>query len=231
MKKITLALLSLCSVSLFANAQGPQHVVQPDDPSTWHDLSDPRAVYSSVGIAAGKNGVNLSASYGGYLNGLYKQKITVESMNDLDYYNADYMLVNSHTNSGFSLETTWDRDDWDIRELEGVKDINDVSAGVFAKVPMANSKINIYPKLNLGMLWGDKVKSTTYIKIDATTRYSVTDMVWFGVTPTYTYAMQGYEIDEWSGSIDAGIQLSSEFSFIAHFNTEDDFWMDVIFTF
>jgi len=223
-KKITLSLLSVCSLPLLANTQGANQQV-------WHDLSDPRAVYSSVSVAAGKEGVNLSASYGGYLNGLYKQKITIESMNDLDYYNADYMLVNANTNSGFSLETTWDRDEWGIRELEGVNDINDVSAGVFAKIPLMNSKLNIYPKLNLGMLWGDGVKSTTYIKIDATTRYSVTDKIWLGVSPTYTYAMQGYEINEWSGSIDAGMQLSSEFAFAAHFNTEDNFWVDVIFTF
>lgn len=225
-KKITLSLLSICSLPLLANTQ-------TDDQNTWHDLSDPRAVYSSVSVAAGKEGVNLAATYGGYLNGLYKQKITIESMNDLDYYNADYLLVNANSNSGFSLETTWDRDDWGIKELDGVKDINDVSAGVFAKIPMMvmNSRLNVYPKLNLGLLWGDKVKSTTYIKLDATTRYSITDTVWVGISPTFTYAMQGYEINEWGGSVDAGMQLSSEFAFAAHFNTEDELWVDVIFTF
>ena len=231
MKKITLALLTLCSATFLNSAQAYSQSVQADDPSTWHNLSDPRAVYSSVSVAAGKEGVNLSASYGGYLNGLYTQKITIESMNDLDYYNADYMVVNNNTSSGFSLETTWDRDDWDISELDNVRDVNDVAIGVFAKVPLGNGQANFYPKLDLGLLWGDDVKSTTYIKIDATTRFSVTNTVWVGVSPSYTYAMQGYNIREWTGSIDAGIQLSSEFAFSAHFNTEDNFWVDVIFTF
>lgn len=230
MKKITLAMLALCSAGYLSTAQA-NPLVEADDPSTWHDLSDPYAVFSSVSVAAGKDGVNLSASYGGYLNGLYKHKVTVEAMNDLDYYNANYLIVNNKTNSGFSIETTWDRDEWGIRELDNVGNVNDVSAGVFAKVPVMKGRLNVYPKLNLGLLWGDDVDSTTYIKLDATTRYNVTDVAWVGVTPTYTYAMKGYELNEWAGSIDAGIQLSSEFAFAAHFNTEDQFWVDLIFTF
>lgn len=217
-KKITLTILSLCSMPLLANTQS-------NNQETWHDLSDPRAVYSSVSVAAGNEGVNLSASYGGYLNGLYKHKITVEAMNDLDYYNLDYMLVNASSNSGFSVESSWGRDIWDL------EDVNDTSVGVFAKIPFMNNKLNIYPKLNLGMLWGDDIKSTTYIKIDATTRYSINRMFWVGVTPTYTYAMKGVELKEWDASLDAGVQLSSEFAFAAHVNNDSEFWVDVIFTF
>jgi len=231
MKKITLTLLSLLSAPLLA-APGPGG--QPAGgaggatdgrSAVWHDLSDPRAVYSSAIVSAGKDGVNLSASYGGYLNGLYKQKITVATMHDLDYYQVDYLLVNANTNSGFSLETSWDRDNWDI------KNVNDSAIGVFAKVPLYEGMLNIYPKLDLGLLWGDDVKSTTYIQVEIPARYKVTDFFWVGATPTYTYAMQGYNLNEWDGSFDAGVQLSPEFSFAAHANTNDEYWVDVIFTF
>jgi len=225
MKKTTLVLLSLCSAPLFANT----HTSYQQD---WNDLSDPRAVYSSVGIAAGKEGVNLSASYGGYLNGLYKHKMTVEAMNDLDYYNADYIVVNDRTKSGFSIETTWDRDEWGFNELDDIDGVNSVAGGVFAKVPLLNNKkLNLYPKLNLGLLWGDDVDSTTYIQVETPLQYNVTERIWVGTTPTYTYAMQGYDIRDWNVSIEAGIQLSPEFTFVGNFNSDDELWFDVIFTF
>ncbi|WP_022940041.1 hypothetical protein [Psychromonas hadalis] len=220
LKKCAVTLLTLFSASLVANVN-----TQVQKEETWYDLSDPRTVYSSLSVAAGNEGVNISASYGGYLNGQYKHKITVEAMNDLEYYNLDYMLVNASTDSGFTVESTWDRDIW------GIKNLNDTSLGVFAKIPLLNNKLNIYPKLNLGMLWGDDVKTTTYIKFDATTRYTFNRMFWVGVTPTYTYAMKGYNVREWDASLDAGVQLSPAFALAAHVNTEEEFWVDVIFAF
>ncbi|PKF62181.1 hypothetical protein CW745_07235 [Psychromonas sp. psych-6C06] len=200
-------------------------IAQEQNEENWIDLSDPRAIYSSVSVAAGNEGVNISGSYGGYLNGQYKHKITLEAMNDLDYYNVDYMLINASNNTGFSFESTWDRDVW------GIRDVNDTSIGVFTKVPLMNNKLNVYPKLDLGMLWGDDVKSTTYIKFDATTRYSFTNKLWVGVSPTYTYAMKGIELSEWYGSVDAGIQLSESFAFSVHYNTDQEFSVKTIFTF
>jgi len=225
MKKITLALLSLCSAPLLANTQSSEQ-------HTWHDLSNPREVFSSVGIAAGKDGVNLSASYGGYLNGLYKQKITVEAKNDLDYYDVEYMVLNDRTNSGFSVETTWDRDEWGFNELDDVDGVNNVAGTVFAKVPLLkNEALNLYPELKLGLLWGSGVDSTTYIQAEAPVRYNVTERAWVGATPTYTYAMQGYDINDWDVSVEAGIQLSPEFAFSGHFNSDDELWVKVLFTF
>ena len=219
-KKSTVALLTLFSSTLLANVN-----TQVQKEETWYDLSDPRAIYSSLSVAAGNEGVNISASYGGYLNGQYKHKITVEAMNDLEYYNVDYMLLNASTNSGFTIESTWDRD------VFGLKDLNDTSVGVFAKIPLLNNKLNVYPKLNIGMLWGDEIDSTTYIKFDATTRYTFNRMFWVGITPTYTYAMKGYDVKEWETSLDAGVQLSSAFALAAHVNTDEEFWVDVIFAF
>lgn len=217
-KKTTAVLLTLSSVSLFANTQ-------TENVEVWYDLSDPTAVYSNVSVGAGTEGVNISASYGGYLNGQYKHQITVEAMGDLDYYNVDYLLLNASSHSGFTVESTWGRDIWDII------DVNDTSVGVFAKIPMLNNKLNIYPKLNLGILWGDDIESTTYIKFDATTRYKFNDMFWVGITPTYTHAMKGYDLNEWDTSFDAGVQLSNAFSLAAHANTEEEFWVDVTFAF
>jgi hypothetical protein len=218
-KKSTLTILSLCGMSLFVNAEGNT------DTETWPDLSDPRAVYSSVSVAGGNEGVNLSASYGGYLNGLYKHKITVEAINDLDYYNLDYLIVNASTNTGFSFESSWGRDLWDY------DDVNDTSIGVFTKIPLMDGQLNVHPKLDLGMLWGDDISSTTYIKLDATTRYKINRMFWVGITPTYTYAMKGEDVKEWDASLDAGVQLTNEFAFSAHVNNDEEFWVEGIFTF
>ncbi|GLS91132.1 hypothetical protein GCM10007916_22010 [Psychromonas marina] len=216
-KKIAITALSLCSAPLLANVQ--------QSTEDWPDLSDPRAVYSSVSIAAGNDGVNLSATYGGYLNGLYKHKFTVEAMNDLEYYNVDYMVINANTETGFALESTWSRDNWKI------DDHNDTSVGIFTKIPLMGNQLNVYPKLDVGMIWGEDIKTTTYVKLDATTRYSIDHMFWVGVTPTYTYAMQGYELNEWEVTFDAGVQLSEAFSFVAHIDDDLDFSFDVVFTF
>jgi len=221
-KKLTnngsIALLAFFSSSLLANAPASNE-------ETWYDLSDPRAVYSGLSVAAGKEGVNISANYGGYLNGQYKHQVTVEAMNDLEYYNVDYMLLNANTKSGFTVESTWDRDVW------GINDVNDTSFGVFANIPLLNNKLNIYPKMNLGMLWGDEVDTTTYVKFDATTRYKFNRMFWVGVTPTYTYAMKGYDINKWQGTLDAGMQLSPAFALSAHVNDDEEYWVKVLFTF
>ena len=214
--------LTLFSAALFANEKA-------NTAQAWVDLSDPFAVYSGVSVAAGKEGVNISANYGGYLNGLYKHKITVEAMNDMEYYNVNYMLINASTNSGFTIETTWDRDLSNLNKAI-IKDANDTSLGVFANIPLLNNKLNIYPKLNLGMLWADEVDTTTYIKFDATTRFKFNHMFWVGVTPTYTYAMKGYELSEWQATLDAGMQLSPAFGISGHVNN-DEYWIDIAFAF
>ncbi len=217
-KKMRLVLFSLCSAPFIFNAQA-------EDTEVWHDLSDPHAVYSSVSVAGGNEGVNISASSGGYLNGQFKHKITLESMNDLDYYNADYMIVDSSHNSGFAIETSWGEDLWDV------DDTNNTAVAIFSKIPLQGEQLHLYPKLNLGLLWGDDINSTTYITFDLTTRYNISDILWVGITPTYTYGMQGYDLREWNTSIDAGVQLSGDFAFAAHFDDDYDFWLSVIFTF
>jgi hypothetical protein len=223
-KTSSIVLLTLFSSALLANVN-----TQVEKEETWLDLSDPRAIYSGVSVAGGNEGVNIAAKYGGYMNGQYKHQVSVEAINDLEYYNIDYMLVNANTQSGFTVESSWNRDIW------GIKDVNDTSFGVFAKIPLLqnkfNNKLNIYPKLNLGMLWGDDVKSTTYIKFDATTRFKFNSMFWVGVTPTYTYAMKGYDLREWDATLDAGAQLSEAFALVAHVNNDEEFWVDVVFAF
>lgn len=219
-KKSAISLLALFSVSAFANS-GKQTAEQ----QKWHDLSDPRAIYTGVSVAGGSEGVNISANYGSYLSSQFKQKITVEAMNDLDYYNVDYVVLNANTGSGFAAESSWNRDVW------GINGANDTAFGVFAKIPLDKTQITIYPKLNMGMLWGGDDNTTTYIQFDATTRFKFNRMFWVGVTPTYTYAMKGIEINKWTGTLDAGVQLSPEFSLAASVNDDEEYWIQATFTF
>lgn len=219
-KKASIAALTLLSSALMVNANA-----QDIDQENWIDLSDPSAIYSGVGIAGGTEGIDVSAKYGGYLNGQYKHQIAVEAMNDLEYYNINYKVLNASSLSGFTLESTWDRDFW------GMEDVNDSSFGVFAKIPLIENQLYVHPKVNLGVLWGDDVESTTYIKFDATTRYKFNNIFWAGITPTYTYATKGRDINDWQGTLEAGVQLSSAFSLAAHVNDDEEFWADVLFLF
>lgn len=218
-KKVTLGLFVLFSASSYAASDGQSST------DNWYDMSDPRVIFSGVSVSGGSEGVNLGAHYGSYLTGEFKQKVTLQAMHDLEYFTADYILLNANTNTGFAVESTWDRDLW------GIESFNDISLGVFAKILLKDERFNFYPKLNLGMIWGDEINSTTYIKFDATTRFNLNSMFWVGVSPSILYAMQGMELRKFQATLDAGIQLSPEFSFAAHINDDEGFWFDIIFTF
>lgn len=220
-KKLT-KIASIASIAFFSSVNVNAQDLDQDD---WVNLSDPNAIYSGVSIAGGTEGIDISGKYGGYLNGQYKHQFIVEAMNDLEYYNLDYKVLNASSLSGFAVETSWDRDFW------GMHDVNDSSFAVFAKVPVIDGQLNVHPKVNLGVLWGNDVESTTYLKFDATTRYKFNSMFWAGVTPTYTYATEGNDINEWQGTLEAGVQLSSAFSIAAHVNDDEEFWADVLFIF
>jgi len=214
--KHVISLLALLFVLPYTNANGLDN---------WHDMSDPQVIFSGVAVSAGNEGVNIAANYGSYLNSQFKQKFTVQAVNDLDYYRFDYSAVNLDKNTGFTVESAWNRDLW------GINGFNDSSLGIFTKVPMGDGKFNFHPKLNLGMMWGGDIKSTTYIKFDATTRYSFNHKVWAGISPTYTYSMKGIELHKFQVTLDAGLQISPQFSLAGHINNDDEFWFDVIFTF
>lgn len=195
------------------------------DKKNWIDFSDPTAIYTSAGMSGGSEGVDIYATFGSYLGGQFKQKLTVEAKHDLEYYNINYLALNTANQAGFLVDTSWSRDIW------GAEDVNDSSIGIIKKLPLMNNKLNIYPSMKLGLLWGDEIKSTTYAEVDVAVRYSFDRALWVGLTPSYRYAMKGIEISNWNASIDVGFQFANGFAVAAHANNDDEFWFDMTFSF
>ncbi len=211
----TVKLLGISLLSAFAT----QAVAGQESNTDWVDFSDPTAIYSRAGLGAGTEGVDLYAAFGGYLGGQFKHQLTVEAKHDLDYYNVNYFAFNTSNDTGFSLDTTWG-------------DVHDkASIGAVKKLTLENKSIKIYPSMNLGMMWGDSIDTTTYIEVDAAVRYSVNRAFWFGVTPSYTYAMKGIDIKELNATVDVGYQLAKEIAVSAHFNNDEEVWADFTFAF
>lgn len=203
--------------------------IAADDNKVWVDMSDPTATYTHASIGGGNQGVDLSATYGGYLGGVYKHDFTVSAKESFDYYDVNYRILNATNNSGVAFDTSWSKD---IR-ADGVDydDVNDASVGFFTKLPFLGNKLNFYPKASVGLLWEDNIQDTTYVKFDATTRYSFNRMFWIGVTPTYAYGFKGVDLNEWTGALDAGVQISDAFGINASVNDDKDFTANVQFAF
>ena len=197
--------------------------------SHWVDFSDPTAVYSKAGFAGGTEGADLYAALGGYLGGQFKQRLTVEAMHDLDYYNINYFALNTRNDTGFSLKTTWsdiyDHDEYDTDSYDKA------SVGVVKKLILENKSIKVYPSMNLGTMWGDSIPSTTFMELDAAVRYTVDRYFWFGITPNYTYALRGLDIKDLDATVDIGYQLAKEVAVSAHANNDEEVWADFTFAF
>lgn len=218
-------IIKLLTFSLSALSVNSVLATSNDDKKNWVDFSDPTAIYTSAGISGGSEGVDVYATFGGYLAGPYKQKLTVEAKHDLEYYNVNYLALNTANHTGFLVETSWGRDIWDV------EDVNDSAVGIIKKLPLMNNHLNIYPSMKLGLLWGDEIKSTTYVEVDAAVRYSFDRALWVGITPSYRYAMKGIDISDWSASLDAGFQFANGFAVAAHLNNDEEFWVDMTFAF
>lgn len=215
----TLKLLAVSLLSVFAMQAAARQAADEQKYSRWVDFSDPTAVYSKAGVAAGTEGVDLYAALGGYLGGQFKQQLTVEAIHDLDYYNVNYFVFNTRNDTGFSLNTTWD-------------DLYDkASVGIVKKLILENKKIKIYPSMKLGMMWDDSIPSTTFIELDVAIRYSVNRKFWLGITPNYTHALKGLDIEDLDATVDVGYQLAKEVAVSAHFNNDEEVWADFTFAF
>lgn len=223
-KSISLILPLLMTFSSQA-AEDSSAVSEGASQDYWVDFSDPVAIYSKAGIAAGNKGVNVFAAYGSYLAGEFKQKLTVEAKNDLDYYTVDYLVLNSSNDTGFLVETVWDRDweDWN--------DVNKVAVGVIKKIPLPEKNITLYPKLKFGFLWSNDILDTTFIEADIAIRYTLNNAAWFGITPSYFYTMKGVDNKEWGITGDIGYQFVEGFGIAAHSNSDKEFWVDITFAF
>jgi hypothetical protein len=174
------------------------------------DLSNPMAIYSEAGVGVSNGGVDLYAGFGGYLGGTFAHKIKIEVKDDLDYYEVNYLALDTASQTGFILDSTWDQDDYRFAD-----DVNDTSVGVIKKLSLMNDRLNFYPKLKLGFLWGDEIKSTTYLNVDVAARFNVTSGLWVGMTPGYTYGMKGLDLREWNTSFDVGYQFKEGFGISA----------------
>jgi len=199
------------------------------DPSSWVDMSDPTAIYSHASIGGGNQGVDFSATYGGYLSGVYKHSFTLAAREDLEHYETNYFILNSASNSGVAFDNSWSED---MRiDHTDYDDLNNNSIGFFAKLPFMEDKVRFHPKVSVGFIWGDDFSDTTYVKFDATTRYRFDHMYWVGITPTYAYGFKGEDLNEWTATLDAGVQISDVFGISASVNDDKDFLANVTFAF
>ena len=222
----TVKLLAVSFLSAFAVQAAAEQK------SSWVDFSDPLAVYSKAGFAGGTEGVDLYGALGGYLGGPFKQQLTVEAMHDLDYYNINYFAFNTRNDTGFSLNTTWsDVYDHDDHDAYNTDTYDKASVGIVKKLILENKSIKIYPSMNLGLMWGDSIPSTTFMELDVAVRYTVDRHFWFGVTPNYTYALRGLDIKDLDATVDVGYQLAKEVAVSAHANNDEEVWADFTFTF
>lgn len=204
---------------IFLSTLASQSIAQSNEV----DFSDPTSVYSQAGIATGTDGVDVIVGFGGYLGGFYKQKLTVEAKNDWDYFNVDYMLFNTSNDTGFLFESTWSQ------EYAG-SSVDQASVGVIKKLGFADKNLHIYPSLNLGLMWGDDISSTTFLEVDAKVTYAI-EKLWLGVTPSYIYSMQGENVKEFETTFDVGYHVAPGVGISAHINFDGDVWADFTFAF
>ncbi|PKH04135.1 hypothetical protein CXF72_02725 [Psychromonas sp. MB-3u-54] len=188
------------------------------------DFADPTAVYSSAGIGGGTEGVDVFGSFAGYLGWQMKHQLTLEAKHDLDYYNLNYIAFNSRNNSGFLVDSTWSYD------YKG-DSVDKTAFGVIKKVPLSNEKITLYPALKLGMMWGNDINTTTYLDVEVSARYAVSDLFWIGATPQYLYALKGVNVKEFKGTVDIGYELAENVGVAAHLDENAEFWAEFTLAF
>lgn len=213
-------LLSSALLAVFAG----QVSAQQQTSKQGADFSDPTAIYSKVGLGGGSEGVDVFGALGGYLGWQLKHQLTLEAKHDLDYYNLNYMAFNSRNDTGFLLKSTWSDEYKD-------NDVDKASFGVIKKIPLNNAQFTLYPAIHIGMMWGDDIDSTTYLEAEAALRYAVSDQLWLGAAPGYTYALKGVNVKEFKGTIDIGYELAENVGVSAHLDEDAEFWADFTFAF
>jgi len=192
LKIVTVSACALISLSSFALEKFNHQNYQAD-------FSDPLAVYSNAGIGMSNDGVDIFGGVGGYLSGSFKQKLQLEAKGDLGYYNANYLAIDTNSDTGFLVDSVWSRD-----YFWSPKSANDSSLGVIKKVPLLAGRLDLDPILKFGYIWGGGVQNTSYVKAAVVSRFSVIQGFWVGITPSYTHGMKGYKLREWNASLDAG---------------------------
>jgi hypothetical protein len=225
---LTLSIVSLASLFSFSAA------AEDYESENW---GSPVATYSNIKLGSGSEGIDLSATFGGYLAGVYKSSIEIAAKNDLEYYEANYLLLNSASESGVTIESTWN-EDITIENTNGpgefdYENIDTVAVGIFSKLNFPDPKLTAYPKMSVGYMLGNDngFLDTTFVQLEVGVRYNIDEKIWVGATPAFTHSMKGEEIDEFTGTIEAGIKMSDTFGVSASVNEDQEFLGTVIFAF
>jgi len=210
------------------------HAAEGDGGNT-ESWGSPIATYSNINLGSGTEGIDLSANFGGYLGGVYQHRIELAAREDLEHYEANYLLLNSASESGITIDSSWS-EDVDFERVNGsghvnYEDVNTTSIGLFSKLNFPDARFNAYPKMSVGYIWGDNIVETTFVDFEVALLFHFNDTLWLGATPVYTHSMEGREIDEFSGTIDAGAKLSETFGLSASLNEDKEFLGKVIFAF
>jgi len=204
------------------------------DPVNTESWGSPVATYSNVNLGSGTEGIDISANFGGYLGGVYQHRIEVAAKQDLEHYEANYLLLNSASDSGVTIESTWSEDvefDRDEGPDAFFENVDSVEVGLFSKLKFPDDRLSAYPKMSVGYMWGDDIIDSTFVTFEIAVRFNVNDQIWVGAAPVYIHSMDGVEIEEFQGTVDAGIKLSETFGVSASVNHDQEFLGRVIFAF
>jgi len=195
----------------------------------------PIATFSNVSLGSGTEGIDISASFGGYLGGLYQYQLELASKQDLEHYEVNYLLLNTASESGITINTTWSEDvEFDNENGPGdieFEDINTADLGLFSKLSFPDARIHAYPRMSVGYMWGEDILETTYVEFEVAVLFNINEMFWIEATPTYLHSMEGVEIDEFTGELEAGAKLSETFGVSVSINDDEEFLGRVIFAF
>lgn len=224
MKASAISLVSLFSLAI--------HAADGVSSASW---SSPVSTFSNATLSSGSEGIGISASLGGYLTGVYENRLQVATKEDLEYTEVNYLLLNNASNSGLTIESSWSEDVEFYRSGSEhnahYDDVNSVDVGLFSTLFFADPRVTAYPKMQVGYMWGDSIVDTTYVKFEVAVRFDFDDKMWVGATPLYSHGMDGVEIDELGGSIEAGMKLSETFGISASVDSNEEFLGNVIFAF
>ncbi|WP_244230739.1 hypothetical protein [Vibrio ouci] len=201
MKKTTAAALIIGSFAILAILPAIAEESSPD-------MSDPTAVYTSVGAGYGTKGHNLKLGIQLPDSGEGSaHMISLESKEGGDTYRGRYFKLNTTTGFASSIDANYNR-------LTGVAQ---VSAGGLQTIPITD-QFTIYPSLYLGTMIanerndaGDKV-GVDFPAITATallyTKYQFTENVWLNVNPSFTSSVYGSKTDVFDLEASLGYQFT-----------------------
>jgi len=221
------SIISLASVFSFAG-----YAAEGDATEAW---GSPVSTYSNVNLGSGTEGIDISASFGGYLGGVYQHRVEVAAKQDLEHYEANYLLLNTASQSGVTIESTWSEDvEFDKEVGKGeveFENVDSVEVGLFSQLDFPDDRLKVYPKMSVGYMWGDDIIDTTFVQFELAVLFRLNEQVWVGAAPAYIHSMDGVVIEEFQGSIDAGVKLSETFGVSASVNDDREFLGKVIFAF